>query len=91
MLDREPSGTAIAVAMLRAAHQVLDDDPKILVDPLAIGLVPGSREEELRANAETLQTPYLRAIRAILVMRSRYVEDVLREVIASGKIGRAHV
>ena len=84
MLDRKPSHTALAVARLRAAHQVLDGEPKILVDPVAIGLVPRSGEDELRAKSKTFQTPHFRAIRATLVMRSRYVEDVLREVSASG-------
>lgn len=74
----------MGTARLRAAHQVLDDDPKVLHDPIAVGLVPGSREAEIRANAESFQTPTLRAIRAVLVMRSRYVEDVLGEVVRSG-------
>ena len=84
MVHREPSKTAKGTARLRAAHQVLDDDPKILDDPVAVGLVPGSREDEIRAHAEEFQTPTLRAIRAILAMRSRHVEDVLKEVAAAG-------
>jgi methyltransferase (TIGR00027 family) len=84
MLEARASITATIVARLRAAHQILDDDPKILVDPVAIGLVPASREDALRADAESLQTQYLRALRASIVMRSRYVEDVLQEITASG-------
>jgi len=30
------SQTAIRVATLRAAHQILDGEPKILVDPISI-------------------------------------------------------
>src|SRR5262245_27521296 len=84
MRESKVSGTAIIVARLRAAHQILDADPKIFVDPIALGFVPASSEEELRADAASLQRPIDRAIRATVVMRSRYVEDVLQEVAASG-------
>jgi methyltransferase (TIGR00027 family) len=82
--DRGPSRVALSVSRLRAAHQVLDGDPKILDDPVSIGFVPGSREDEIRANEKKYQTPHFRAIRAMLVTRSRYLEDVLREVTDSG-------
>jgi methyltransferase (TIGR00027 family) len=84
MRDQDPSGTAIGVAQLRAAHQVLDDDPKVLLDPIAVGLVPGSTADEIRVNAERFQSPIRRAIRAILVMRSRYVEDALAQAVKDG-------
>ena len=83
-LDARASVTATIVARLRAAHQILDDDPKILVDPVAIGLVPALTEAALRADTKSLQTPYLRALRASIVMRSRYVEDMLQLSAASG-------
>ncbi len=41
MKDGKPSFTAIGVAIDRAAHQVLDDDPKILRDPIALPIVEG--------------------------------------------------
>jgi methyltransferase (TIGR00027 family) len=86
---REPSRTALSIARLRAAHQLLDGDPKILLDPLATGFVPGSTQDEIRAKEKKFQSRHYRAIRAMSVLRSRYVEDVLREVSASGT--RQHV
>jgi methyltransferase (TIGR00027 family) len=41
MKDGRPSFTAIGVAIERAVHQVLDDDPKILHDPIALQIVEG--------------------------------------------------
>ena len=48
MRQRDHSQTAVGAAILRAAHQVLDD-PKIVDDPVAVGLVPGSTREEILA------------------------------------------
>ena len=41
MKEGTPSITAIGVAINRAVHQVLDDDPKILPDPIALPIVEG--------------------------------------------------
>lgn len=41
MEDGKPSFTAIGVAIDRAVHQILDDDPKILRDPIALSIVEG--------------------------------------------------
>jgi len=35
MEEREASGTAVGVALLRAAHQLIDGEPKILDDPVS--------------------------------------------------------
>jgi hypothetical protein len=39
----------IRSAIARAMHQVLDAEPKILDDPLAVGLVEGCSQEEILA------------------------------------------
>ena len=41
MKEGKPSSTATGVAILRAVHQILDDDPKILRDPIALQIVEG--------------------------------------------------
>jgi methyltransferase (TIGR00027 family) len=74
MRERDHSRTAIGAAILRAAHQVLDD-PKIMEDPIAIGLVPGSTHEEIMAAMPLAGS----RIRGLFPMRSRYAEDCLRE------------
>ena len=84
MTEHTVSSSATILVRLRAAHQVLDADPKILVDPISVGFVPGSSAEELRADATNLQHPMMRALRAMAVVRLRYVEDVLQELAAFG-------
>ncbi len=69
---------------MRAAHQVLDDNPLILDDPVSIGLVEGSGREELLARADELGSAGLKAARSFSVMRSRFAEDCLREAFANG-------
>lgn len=86
MLGNSASQTAMIMAKLRAAHQILDDDPKVLVDPLALVVVPDLDEEALRSQEASLQTSYWRALRAFAVMRSRYVEDILQEATSSGTL-----
>jgi len=84
MLERSGSATATLSALLRAAHQVLDSAPRILDDPISVGLVEGSAESELRASPERVQSPLLRRLRASFVTRSQLTEDALRAACAKG-------
>jgi|SRR5271166_5816592 len=82
MAQRRASSTMIRSAIFRAMHQVLDADPKILDDPLAVGLIDGSsREEILAAPPGSRPPPWFRSI---FVLRSRYAEDSLGEAVANG-------
>jgi methyltransferase (TIGR00027 family) len=71
--------TAVIPALLRAAHQVFDERPLILDDPVAVGLVDRSTEPEIRASAELLQSSAMKRLRSTFVLRSRYAEDCLAE------------
>jgi methyltransferase (TIGR00027 family) len=82
MAQRKASSTMIGVAVLRAMHQVLDAEPKILDDPLAVGLVEGSSREEILAASPDSRPPAW--FRSIFVLRSRYTEDCLAEAAANG-------
>ena len=84
MEEGTPSATALLPAILRAAHQVLDDEPRILEDPLAVGLFDRASEESIRAGRELYQRDWMRLVRAFFVMRNRYAEDVLAGAIQSG-------
>jgi methyltransferase (TIGR00027 family) len=75
---------AEGTALLRAAHQVLDDEPKILQDPLAVTLFGGNTKELIYADLEHLQSKYLRSARTFAVLRSRYVDDELSGAIDAG-------
>jgi len=74
------SMTARGVASRRAAHQILDDEPKVLDDPIAVPLL-GS---EFYADPERHADPRSRAFRAWMVARSRFTEDCLAEAVAGG-------
>lgn len=85
MDEERPSRTAEGAAILRALHQRLDAEPKILNDPIAVRLVDTS-SDFYRAYVKSLEempTLGLRR-RAGAVMRSRYTEDCLAESLARG-------
>jgi len=78
MQNAQPSRTAQRVAMRRAAHQLLDH-PRVFDDPLAVAIADGKPEPSADA-----QQPFSRALRAFLVVRSRYAEDQLALATARG-------
>jgi methyltransferase (TIGR00027 family) len=78
------SDTAIFTALQRAAHQILDDAPRILADPIAVGLSPGSTEEAIRERAAELQQPLMKVLRSNFVFRSRFAEDSLQQAVEGG-------
>lgn len=78
MHNAAPSRTALGVAIRRATHQLLDA-PKVFDDPLAVAIAGG--ESERPSDAER---SFSRALRAFLVVRSRYAEDQLSSAVGSG-------
>ncbi|MBI3801609.1 MAG: class I SAM-dependent methyltransferase, partial [Deltaproteobacteria bacterium] len=96
MEEGRPSSTARGAAMLRAAHVLLDGEPKILTDNFAMGLSGVDSDVALQAALETMQADFaqranpelaralLRHLRASVTMRSRYTEDELSEAITRG-------
>src|SRR3954468_19471639 len=84
MEEREASGTAAGVAMLRAAHQLIDGEPKILDDRVSLRLLaPGAAEAILR-EADRLRGPGATALRSHVLARSRYAEDRLADAAGRG-------
>lgn len=96
MKAKEPSGSAIAAAMARAAHLILDMEPKILHDDLAMALIGIHDESILRSEydafyaqmARMTSPEYAKAFkqsyRAFAVVRHRYTEDELEKAIRRG-------
>ena len=84
MTERDASRTAMATAYMRAAHQLLDAPPRILEDPLALAVVGEEGERYIRGGMDRLQSPEGRALRAHVVLRSRYAEDRLALAVARG-------
>jgi methyltransferase (TIGR00027 family) len=81
MIEGQPSRSARGMALHRAAHQLLDS-PLVFEDRLALSILGGDAELEIRA-----QAPWYRAngaIRAFTAVRSRYAEDELKSAVARG-------
>lgn len=81
---RPASSTAIGVAILRALHQLYDDQPKILEDPIAIPLLGKKTMKWATGNLEKYQSSGMRALRSHVVLRSRYAEDCLAQAVSIG-------
>ena len=80
----QPSVTALMAAAARAAHLIVDDEPRIFADPLA-GRLLGDRAEEL-ISYHTLHAthPVLSGARVQVTCRSRYTEEALARAVAAG-------
>jgi methyltransferase (TIGR00027 family) len=79
----EPSRTARSTALQRAAHQLLET-PRVFEDPVALRIFGARGVAWLGRNLDTYRTGRARAMRAFLVMRSRYAEDQLALAVARG-------
>lgn len=78
------SQTALAAAGNRALHLIVDGEPPILDDQLALRFIGPAAEAAFRRSAEALRSPELRVLRTLAVVRSRYAEDLLDQAIHRG-------
>lgn len=81
---RAASRTAHNVAVMRAAHLVVDGEPPVLNDTVAARLLGGDLEAQIRAHADDFQTPDMLGLRSYVVLRSRFAEDSLMDAVAEG-------
>ena len=79
-----PSRTALRVALRRAAHQLYDAAPLVFQDPVAVSILGEAYAEELRRTPTRPDRPFSVGLRAFLVARSRYAEDMLARGVANG-------
>lgn len=79
-----PSRTALRVALRRAAHQVYDARPLVFEDGLAVRILAPDYLPELEKTATKMKKPHSVGLRAFLVARSRYAEDVLAAAVGRG-------
>lgn len=95
-MERQGSLTALTAARWRAAHLLLDEDPKIFRDDLALRFSGASSEASFRENldatlrqiaakagADAAQKTF-RTARSSMLARSRYTEDALSQAIERG-------
>ncbi len=79
----QPSRTARGAALHRAAHQLLEV-PRVFDDPLALRIFGAQGVAWLGRNLDRYRSESARAMRAFLVMRSRYAEDRLAQAVRAG-------
>jgi methyltransferase (TIGR00027 family) len=79
-----PSQTAVTIAVHRAAHYLLDDEPKILADPFARDLAGFASDEELRKALDAFALRDFARMRTVFTLRSRYAEDELGMAVERG-------
>jgi methyltransferase (TIGR00027 family) len=75
--EARPSRTALRVAMRRAAHQLHDAHPLVFEDPFAVPILPPDARLELQHTPAASRKPFSAALRAFMVCRARFAEDVL--------------
>jgi methyltransferase (TIGR00027 family) len=87
MESAQPSRTALHVALRRASHQLYDERPLVFDDPLAVAILGPHAEKLGRTpgrNPFNKPRPYSVSLRAFLVVRSRYAEDLLAQAVQRG-------
>jgi len=84
MHEAYPSRTALRVAMRRAAHQIYDAKPLVFEDPIAVPILGSEYLPEVERTRFKLDKPFSVALRAFLVARSRYAEDLLAHAVERG-------
>ena len=84
MTERHSSSAAFRAAILRAVHQLIDEEPKILNDPVVLRLLDAPTLDHIRLNPDKFRTSRMKALRSHIVLRSRYTEDCLAESVRNG-------
>jgi methyltransferase (TIGR00027 family) len=82
--DGQPSFTALTAAAARAAHLIVDDEPRIFTDPLAAALLGDRAGEFIGYHRAHGTHPVLAGARAQVTCRSRYTEDRLADAVSRG-------
>jgi len=80
----QPSATALMAAAARAAHLIVDDEPRIFADPLAAVLLGDQADELVSYHTLHGTHPVLSGARAQVACRGRYAEDALARAVAAG-------
>jgi len=69
---------------MRAVHQLFDDAPKILDDPIALSLLDEDGRRALAERPVWIDSPAALRLRSRLVVRSRYAEERLEDAVRRG-------
>lgn len=83
MRHHDPSLTAYRVALMRAAHQLLDH-PVVFEDPVALNIVGAKGRSEINQTEQKYKSALNSSLRAIVIARSRLVESELSMAVRQG-------
>ncbi|WP_288790723.1 class I SAM-dependent methyltransferase [uncultured Elizabethkingia sp.] len=78
-MDQQPNNTAIRTALWRAFHTQADAEPYILEDTVGLQLIAPEKGWQERPDIK-----YTQRLRASVVARSRYIEDIITTEIQKG-------
>jgi methyltransferase (TIGR00027 family) len=84
MRDDRPSNTALSVSVTRTVHQLLDELPPILDDPVSPLLLRDDVLRKIRENPDVHRALAAKTRRSHVVLRSRYAEDQLSLAVEDG-------
>jgi len=84
MQPQGPSRTAIMTALHRAAHLLLDGDPKILEDRFARAFAGYESDDDLLSALDKTALADFPRMRTLFCLRSRYAEDELVRACSHG-------
>ena len=79
-----PSRTALSAAVHRAIHQLADDEPKIVTDPVVVPLVEVAAPGKIAAGMEARNLRLSKGGRAVTQFRLRFAEEELARVLMEG-------
>lgn len=82
--QRNSSQTALGVAALRAVHQLLDGEPKVLEDPIVARLLDADTLQQMQSNPARIHEPVTKGLRSHVVLRSRYAEERMAQAVQRG-------
>jgi len=77
--NKEPDSTAIRTALWRALHVQADDKPSIIEDEIGFDLIKPEEGWQERPDMK-----YTKRLRASIIARARFIEDVAKEQIGKG-------
>jgi methyltransferase (TIGR00027 family) len=81
---RNASRTAQSVASIRAFHQLIDGEPKLLEDRIAEKILEADALAQVRARDPRYEQPAMRTLRVRVALRSRFAEARLAQAVERG-------
>jgi methyltransferase (TIGR00027 family) len=79
MMTIQPDNTALRTALWRALHVLIDEKPHIIDDKIGYDLIKPETDWQERPDMK-----YTKRLRASIVARARFVEDIAKEQIEKG-------